>query len=117
MPTIGVSIFRSSRILSCETCPFQRRSDEEKAFVLEMPGLDTSSDEDCDLVVNKVSHQYSASPPSFDQLDSGTTKSISSRPDLFSYIWLAATNRDHAPWISIHKIHVLAHGSLRSLTA
>ena len=63
-----------------------RDSDEEKTFVLEMLGLDKSSDEDCDLVVNKVSDQYSASPPSFAQLDSGATKSISPRPDLFSYI-------------------------------
>jgi hypothetical protein len=70
-----------------------RDSDEEKTFVLEMLGLDKSSDEDCDLVVNKVSDQYSASPPSFAQLDSGATKSISPRPDLFSYILLTPDTR------------------------
>jgi hypothetical protein len=73
-------------------------SDEEKVFVLEMLGLDTSSDEeqpdkDCAPVINTISDQYSTSPPSFAQLDSGATKSISSCPNLFSYILLTPDTR------------------------
>jgi hypothetical protein len=68
-------------------------SDEEKTFVLGLLGLDTGSDEEYDLTVNKLSNQYSASPSSFAQLDSGATKSISSCPDLFSYILLTPDTR------------------------
>jgi hypothetical protein len=68
-------------------------SDEEQAFVLGLLGLDTNSDEEYDLTVNKLSNQYSASLPSLAQLDSGATKSISSCPNLFQYILLTPDTR------------------------
>jgi hypothetical protein len=69
-------------------------SDEERAFVLGLLGLDTDSDEDDNtLTVNKLSNRYSASPPSLAQLDSGATKSISSCPNLFKYILLTPDTR------------------------
>jgi hypothetical protein len=58
-------------------------SEDDETFVNGLLGLDTNFDH-----VDKVSDEYSASPVSFAQLDSGATKSVSSCSDLFSYIRL-----------------------------
>jgi hypothetical protein len=62
-------------------------SEDDETFVHGILGLDNNFDADCNHV-DKVSDAYSESPVSFAQLDSGATKSVSSRSDLFSYIRL-----------------------------
>ena len=67
-------------------------SEDDDTFVKGLLGLDNNFDADCNHV-DKVSDEYSESPVSFAQLDSGATKSVSSRSDLFSHIRLTPDAR------------------------